>query len=810
MYRKTMAVLVGAAFLVVGGLPGMYPAYAEGESVSISGATNTMNVGGTINYSAVPSPDTDDLEWSSNNTSVATVSGSGKNATVTGVGGGTAVIQVRMTSGGAFDVRTVTVNVPVTAVLVTPETATLNMGASLSLSANVLPAEATDKSLAWTTSNANVATVNSSGVVTPTGAGVVTITARNNASGQQDTCVITVPVVAVTGISLNKSNTSLVVGLTETLVATVAPATATTKTVYWSSGNTSVATVGAGTGTVTAVGAGSAIITAITADGGKIATCTVTVTAATNPITDLKATAGDGKVDFTFSAPTGATSVKLYRSTTSASSAFSDTGVTLTATSKSATVTGLTSGTTYWFKLIVTGGTRAGESNVVSAVPTGVIYSQSPAAGATGVVPETKISFRFNKDMRNNTVIEENIYLRKSGSSTNIPVTFDYSTSSRTVTLTPKTVLDGTTKYIVYLTSSIRDASNNAIGATNWEFTTGTGSFAVVEKTPAASATGILPGVFVEAKFNRDVDTKTLDVSSFVLTKTSDGSKVPATVTYRSATRTATLTPTAALIGGAQYKVTLTRDIKDTAALRLPETVWYFTVKSTGITVSSQYPAPGATQVPVDASVSFRFSDDVLASNIHMANVYILDPRTNIAAFSYVTYDKATRLVTIRPYAALAGNHTYKVVVNSAINGVSGDKVVATEWSFVTENVVRYGTEGNPVVKLNGTYVDFTDAAPYVRAGRTYLPMRALFELLGAQLSWDNARQKVTATLNGKKVELFIGKKTAYRNGVAVILDAVPELRNGRTMLPVRFVAESLGVAVAWDKDTYTVVLGAN
>jgi len=85
--------------------------------------------------------------------------------------------------------------------------------------------------------------------------------------------------VAVTGVSLNKSTASLTVGGDdETLVATVAPADATDKSVSWSSDDTDVATVSSA-GVVHAVGAGTATITVTTTDGGKTDTCEVTVSA---------------------------------------------------------------------------------------------------------------------------------------------------------------------------------------------------------------------------------------------------------------------------------------------------------------------------------------------------------------------------------------------------------------------------------------------------------------------------------------------------------------------------------------------------
>ena len=93
--------------------------------------------------------------------------------------------------------------------------------------------------------------------------------------------------IAVTGVSLNKTSTTLAVGATETLTPTVAPANATDKTVTWSSSSASIATVSPN-GAVTGVKAGSATITATTKDGGKTASCAVTVTASLGPNTGLE------------------------------------------------------------------------------------------------------------------------------------------------------------------------------------------------------------------------------------------------------------------------------------------------------------------------------------------------------------------------------------------------------------------------------------------------------------------------------------------------------------------------------------------
>lgn len=123
--------------------------------------------------------------------------------------------------------------------------------------------------------------VSSGFVVTPNGALTISNTSVTVTYGGKTTTIpITVKAVAVTGVSLNKNSTSIQVGSSETLTATVAPSNATNKNVTWTSSDSSVATVNT-SGKVTAVKEGTAIITVTTQDSNKTATCTVTVTKAT-------------------------------------------------------------------------------------------------------------------------------------------------------------------------------------------------------------------------------------------------------------------------------------------------------------------------------------------------------------------------------------------------------------------------------------------------------------------------------------------------------------------------------------------------
>ena len=184
--------------------------------------------------------------------------------------------------GGNFIIKAFTDNetttVDVEKVSLNKSATTLTEGESETLTATITPSNATgDKTVKWSSSNEAVATVDSNGKVTAKKAGTAVITATSS-NGKTAGCTVTVKQkeIAITGISLNKSTTSLTEGESETLTATITPSNATgDKTVKWSSSNGAVAAVDSN-GKVTAKKAGTAVITA-TSSNGKTAGCTVTV-----------------------------------------------------------------------------------------------------------------------------------------------------------------------------------------------------------------------------------------------------------------------------------------------------------------------------------------------------------------------------------------------------------------------------------------------------------------------------------------------------------------------------------------------------
>ncbi|MCD8136350.1 MAG: Ig-like domain-containing protein [Parabacteroides gordonii] len=175
--------------------------------------------------------------------------------------------------------------VSATGVSISPDSKTLNKGETVQLTATVLPTDATDKTVIWSSSNNDIASVDNKGEVTAVGPGTATITATaNDGSGKAASCRITVnepytppAIVHVTGISLDRETATIKKGSILQLSATVTPSNADDKTVRWESSNTDVATVD-DNGKVTAIAPGTATITVTTTDQRKTATCSVTVT----------------------------------------------------------------------------------------------------------------------------------------------------------------------------------------------------------------------------------------------------------------------------------------------------------------------------------------------------------------------------------------------------------------------------------------------------------------------------------------------------------------------------------------------------
>jgi len=256
-------------------------------SVTVAPASLPLQTGQTGNLTATVRDAANNVltdravAWTSSNTGVATVA---PNGTVTAVAVGTATITA--TSEGKTGTATVTVTAPppaaVATVSVAPSPLPLQVGQTGTLTATLRDAAnnvLTGRTVTWSSSNTNIATVASDGTVTAVGVGTATITATSE--GKTGTATVNVsapPPAPVASVSVSPTTANLTTGGTQQITATPRDAQGnalTGRTVTWASGNTAVATV-TQAGLITAVGPGSTSVTATSE--GKVGTVAVTVT----------------------------------------------------------------------------------------------------------------------------------------------------------------------------------------------------------------------------------------------------------------------------------------------------------------------------------------------------------------------------------------------------------------------------------------------------------------------------------------------------------------------------------------------------
>lgn len=150
-----------------------------------------------------------------------------------------------------------------------------------------------------------------------------------------------------------------------------------------------------------------------------------------------------------------------------------------------------------------------------------------------------------------------------------------------------------------------------------------------------------------------------------------------------------------------------------------------------------------------------------------------------------------------------------KIIAVSMIAALAISSVAPAYAAPTTPNSVSSRAEERIPILIDGLEIS-SDQPPVIIEGRTLVPLRVIFEALGATVNWNNDTRSVIATRGDISIYLAIGSNTLYKNGQPVYLDVTAQIINDRTMVPVRAVSESLGANVAWDNDTRTVYVDTN
>jgi hypothetical protein len=206
----------------------------------------------------------------------------------------------------------------------------------------------------------------------------------------------------------------------------------------------------------------------------------------------------------------------------------------------------------------------------------------------------------------------------------------------------------------------------------------------VVDTTPLAGETGVSRLAQPKAKFSRALDPATITATSFTLSSPG-GTAVPATVSYDAGSLQATLVPAAALAFSTTYTARVTTAVKalDGTALAADSTWTFTTADPVPPTVTSTFPADGATAISPSVPPRAVFSRSLDPSTINASSFTLTGPDGAVTAT--VAYDDSVRSATLTPAAPLAFSTTYTAHISTAVKAVDGVAFAAPfTWSFTT------------------------------------------------------------------------------------------------------------------------------
>ena len=135
---------------------------------------------------------------------------------------------------------------------------------------------------------------------------------------------------------------------------------------------------------------------------------------------------------------------------------------------------------------------------------------------------------------------------------------------------------------------------------------------------------------------------------------------------------------------------------------------------------------------------------------------------------------------------------------------------VFTVNSYADEDFTLEMQIDNPIMTVNGIEQEIDPGmgtTPVIRNDRTLVPIRAIIEAMGGTVDWTQETQTATLNYGEDEIQLVIGSETAYLNGEENTLDSAPVIINERTMLPIRFIAESFKFDVDWTQETQTITI---
>ena len=199
----------------------------------------------------------------------------------------------------------------------------------------------------------------------------------------------------------------------------------------------------------------------------------------------------------------------------------------------------------------------------------------------------------------------------------------------------------------------------------------------------------------------------------------------------------------------------------------------------------------GTTSISVSDKGAFG---DIKLSRI---NTYFVEGIINIASSS--SFKPASTSSISKPTGSSSNQINYTNSAEMVISDASTE-VPATAFEQLIKNIVLQ--IDNPYMHVNGSIYEIDPGRatkPVIVNGRTLLPIRAVIEYIGGSIGWDATEKKVTVSLDGKVVELWIGENVILADGYNIEIDVAPQIINERTYVPLRVVLENINCEVEWN-----------
>ena len=399
-------------------------------------------------------------------------------------------------------------------------------------------------------------------------------------------------------------------------------------------------------------------------------------------------------------------------------------------------------------------------TTVPPAVPT--VTAVAPANNATSTVATANATATFSVAMDPVTLTTSTFVLRDNNN-VMVPAVVTYNATNRVATLDPTASLLGGVTYTATVVSGVAGAKSTAgvpLAADRvWSFAVEGAAPTVTARSPAVGATGVSGTANVTATFSEAIDPATITTGTFELLDASNV-VVPATVTYNTTNRVATLDPTPTLLAGVTYTARLrggtsSPRITDLAGNGLAADVtWTFTV--TGPSVSAVSPASAAANVAATANVTATFSVAMNPLTI-TASTFVLRDGAGTAVPAVVTYNATTRVATLNPTPDLAGGMVYTATVVSGDSGVKTTAAVPLAvdrvWSFTVEATPPTVTATSPANGATGVSRTANVTATFSEAmlastinGTTFVLLDSSNAIVPAVVTYNTSNR--VATLN--------------------------------------------------------------